>query len=141
MVIWMKICIASEGSGGLKDTVSAQFGRCPTFTVVDIDKEIKNVYVIPNPGASAASGAGIQAGQAVVNEGCKAAIAGAIGPNSAQVLAMAGVDMRIASHLPVKEVVFQYMENKLPPARAGSGTGRGRGMGQGMGRGRGMRRF
>jgi len=134
----MKICVASESRGGLEDMVSMQFGRCPSFTVVEVEgKEIKNVYVIPNPGASAASGAGMQAGQAVVNEGCKVIIAGAIGPNSAQVLQMGGVDMRTAQGVSVGDAVMMYLNGQLPPAMASGGPGMGHGMGRGMGRGRG----
>ena len=137
----MKICIASNSNGGLEDTVSMQFGRCPTFTVVEIEgNSIKDAYVIPNPGASAASGAGMQAGQAVVNEGCKVLIAGAIGPNSAQVLTLGGVEMRTSPEIKVKEAVEKYIKGELPIAsvseEGGIGRGTGRGMGQGRGHGR-----
>ncbi len=137
----MKICVASSGSGGLEDTVSQQFGRCPTFTVVEVDGgNITRVYVIPNPGANAASGAGIQAAQTVANEGCNVAIAGAIGPNSAQVLAMAGVDMRSSPPVRIGDAVQQFLTSGLPPAQSGGGMGGGRGMGRGRGGGRGMGR-
>ena len=138
----MKICIASNSNGGLEDTVSMQFGRCPTFTVVEIEgNSIKNAYVIPNPGASAASGAGMQAGQAVVNEGCKVLIAGAIGPNSAQVLTLGGVEMRTSPEIKVKDAVEKYMKGELPIASVSEeGMGAGGGMGRGMGRGRHGRR-
>ena len=137
----MKICIASNSNGGLEDTVSMQFGRCPTFTVVEVEgNSIKDAYVIPNPGASAASGAGMQAGQAVVNEGCKVLIAGAIGPNSAQVLTLGGVEMRTSPEIKVKEAVEKYIKGELPIAsvseEGGIGGGMGRGMGQGRGHGR-----
>lgn len=42
----MKIAISTEG-----DSVSAHFGRCPSFTIVDIeDGKILNKEVIDNPG-------------------------------------------------------------------------------------------
>ncbi len=141
----MKICVASESRGGLDDMVSMQFGRCPAFTIVEVEgMEIKNAYVIPNPGASAGSGAGIQAAQTVINEGCNAVIAGAIGPNSAQALQMAGIDMRSSPPMKIGDAVMQYLRGQLPPAQygggmgVGMGRGRGRGMGRGRGRGRGM---
>ncbi len=139
----MKICVASNSNGGLEDTVSMQFGRCPTFTVVEIEgNSIKNVYVIPNPGASAASGAGMLAGQAVVNEGCEVAIAGAIGPNSAQVLTMGGVKMYTSPAVKVRDAINMYIQGELPLAQSSGGPGMGGmgpggGMGRGMGRGRG----
>jgi len=135
----MKICVASESNGGLEDLVSMQFGRCPAFTIVEVENgEIRNVYVIPNPGAEAASGAGIQAAQVVINEGCNVAIAGAIGPNSAQALQMAGVDMRTSPSIRIGDAVMQYIRGQLPPAQISSGPGMG--MGGGFGRGRGMGR-
>ncbi len=141
----MKICVASETRGGLEDTVSMQFGRCPVFTVVEVEgNEIKSVYTVPNPGASVGSGAGIQAGQTVVNEGCKVLIAGSVGPNAAQVLSMGGVDMRTSQPVPVGEAVRMYLSGQLPPAQVssgpgmGGGPGMGRGGGRGRGRGRGM---
>jgi len=135
----MKICVASESRGGLDDMVSMQFGRCPTFTVVEVEgNEIRNVYVVPNPGASAASGAGMLAGQTVVNEGCNVVIAGAIGPNSAQVLSMGGVDMYTSQPMPIGEAVRLYLSGQLPPAQVSGGPGMGMGPGRGRGRGRGM---
>ncbi len=139
----MKICVASDSNGGLDDMVSMQFGRCPAFTVVEVeDGKIARVYVIPNPGASAASGAGMQAAQAVVNEGCNVVIAGAIGPNSAQVLSMGGVDMRTAPAVRIEDAVAMLLRGELPPAQGGPGMGPGggRGRGRGMGGGRGMGR-
>jgi len=42
----MRIAISTEG-----DNVSAHFGRCPSFTIVDIDDgTVKNKEVIENPG-------------------------------------------------------------------------------------------
>ena len=136
----MKICVASESRGGLDDMVSMQFGRCPAFTIVEVEgMEIKNAYTISNPGASASGGAGIQAAQAVINEGCQVVIAGAIGPNSAQALQMSGIDMRSSPPIRVRDAVMQYLQGQLPPAQYG-GMNRGGGRGMGRGRGRGMSR-
>lgn len=42
----MRIAISTDG-----DTVSSHFGRCPSFTIVEIEgSEIKNKEVINNPG-------------------------------------------------------------------------------------------
>ncbi|MBU1147322.1 MAG: dinitrogenase iron-molybdenum cofactor, partial [Candidatus Omnitrophica bacterium] len=42
----MKIAISTDG-----DLVSEHFGRCPTFTIVDIeDSEVKNKELVSNPG-------------------------------------------------------------------------------------------
>ncbi len=42
----MKIAISTDG-----DFVSPHFGRCPHFTILDIEnKEVKNKKLVPNPG-------------------------------------------------------------------------------------------
>jgi predicted Fe-Mo cluster-binding NifX family protein len=132
----MKICVANSNQGGLQDIVSQNFGRCPSFTIVNVeDKKIKEVEVVLNPGASAGSGAGIQAAQTVVDGGCNAIIAGAIGPNSFQVLSIAKLDVRECLGMTVERAIEEYLSGRL---RSSSGTGRGPGRsGQGRGTGRG----
>jgi len=83
----MKLLIASAGEGGLDDMVSPVFGRCPSYTIVEVENsQIKNVRVIPNQYASAAGGAGIQAAQLAANEGVTAVIASHFGPNATMIL-------------------------------------------------------
>ncbi len=144
----MKILVATT-KGGLEDQVCPTFGRAPTFTVVEVeDGRIGSVEVVPNPAASAAGGAGIQAAQWAANSGAKAVIAGNYGPNAAGVLAQAGVEMLSISGLTVREAVERYLKGELAPFSAGAmaapgfgpGMGRGGGMGHGMGMGRGMGR-
>ncbi len=137
----MKVCIASESQGGLDDYVSSVFGRCPAFTIVEIeDGEIKSVSVIPNPGANASGGAGIQAAQTVIDSGCFAIISSSIGPNAGEVFRMAGVKMFSAPGLIIRDAIEKFMRNELPEVNPQGGMGRGGGLGRGMGRGRGMRR-
>lgn len=132
----MRICFATSGAGGLNDYVSPQFGRCPTFTIVDIEGgNVKNVSVIQNPGSFAGSGAGIQAAQLVVNQGCNAVVAGAIGPNSFQVLSMGGVDMRECPPVQVEEAIRLFLDGRLRPATGMGGPGMGRGRGRRWGGG------
>jgi len=59
-----RVAVASQGQGGLDDVVSPMFGRCPTFTIVDIESsEIKGINIVQNQAASAMHGAGIAAVQ------------------------------------------------------------------------------
>ena len=137
----MRICIATN-QGGLEDQVSPVFGRCPTFTFVDVeDKEIKNVEVIPNEFAGAMGGAGIQAAQLVANKGANVVIAGNYGPNAYPILNQAGISV-VSAQGNVKEVVMKHVNGELPEITQSTaprfgGMGMGRGGGRGMGRGRG----
>ncbi len=132
----MKICVATSNQGGLQDLVSSNFGRCPTYTIIEVDgKNIKSTEVAQNPGFSAGSGAGIQAAQAVVDDGCNVVIAGAVGPNAFEVLSMAKLDVRECAGVTVQKALEEYLQGRLQPS---SGSGRGGGMG-GHGQDRGGR--
>jgi len=110
----MKIAVATI-NGGLEDSVSPVFGRCPNFTFVQVnEKEIENFEVKVNKFAQAFGGAGIQAAQFIVNEGAEVVIAGNFGPNAAMVLSQAGVKM-IQAQGNVKEVVVKYLNGELAP--------------------------
>ncbi len=140
----MKICIATT-KGGLDDQVSPVFGRCQTFTFVNVEgKEIKDVEVIPNEFAGAMGGAGIQAAQLVVNKGAEVVIAGNFGPNAFPILSQGNAKV-ISAQGSVKEVVERYLKGELtaveqPTSPEFSGRGMGQGQGAGMGLGRGMGR-
>ncbi len=138
-----RIFVAATDSGGPGDRVYPNFGRAPTFTVVEVeDGQIKRATVIDNPYASAPGGAGIQAAQLVVEKGAEAVFAGNFGPNASGVLAQAGVEMVPVAGLTVREAVEKYLKGELSPTGApgpggGFGPGMGRGRGRGMGRGAG----
>ena len=54
------IALPSNGDGGLKDSLSARFGRCENITIVSIeDKNIIAVKVIPIEGDKAMGNLGI----------------------------------------------------------------------------------
>jgi len=155
----LKVAVASQGQGGLNDMVSPMFGRCPTFTIVEIENgEIKGVNVVPNQAAYAMQGAGIAAVQALANMGVNAILAGSFGPNAFAVCSQAGIQMiQVQPGTRVEDAVQSFISGKLRPVSAptapmhrgigfapgppsvgaGVGAGPGVGMGRGMGRGRG----
>jgi len=105
----MKICVATD-KGGLEDTVSAVFGRCPTYTFVEVEgKEIKDTEIVQNQFAGAAGGAGIQASQFVAGKGANVVIAGNYGPNAFPILNQAGVKVVSAAGINVKDAVMKYL--------------------------------
>ena len=140
----MKIAAATT-HGGLDDMISPVFGRCPTFTLVEIeDGQIVSHEVVQNPHAGAMGGAGIQAAQLIISKGAQAILAGAFGPNASNVFSQGGVQT-VPAQGSVKEKALELASGSLTPASgptveafAGRGTGTGRGMGRGVGRGMGM---
>ena len=149
----MKI-MAATTKGGLDDLVSEVFGRCATFTMVEVEgKDIKGADVVPNQFAGGTGGVGIQVAQMAVKEKVRAVLAGRFGPNATEVLARSGIEMVPMAGVPVRQAVEKFLSGEAlaPPgnpaavpqgagggAGPGAGAGIGSGMGGGMGRGMGM---
>jgi len=107
----MRIVVATNG-GGLEDSVSPVFGRCPAFVIIDAEGgEIRNVEVVPNPSAGAVHGAGIQTAQFVLSKGAEVVISGNFGPNVSSILQQAGVKM-VVTQGNVEEVVKRYISGE-----------------------------
>ena len=133
------------GNGGLNEQMSPRFGRCASFTFVEVEnKEIKAVKTVPNPAANAMGGAGVQATQIIGNNGANVIIVGFLGPNAANGLNALNIQIYQAPNqaITIKEVMSLYFEGKLQTitnsnvaSHYGMGGGRrGMGGGQGMGR-------
>jgi predicted Fe-Mo cluster-binding NifX family protein len=139
----MKIAISSTGRD-LDAQVDARFGRCPCFIVVDPATE--DFEVLENTAAGNAGGAGVQAAQIVVNAGVKTVLTGSLGPNAAQVLAAAGVQMHTGVSGTVREALQRHQGGELQatadpaPGATAAPPGGGRPAAMGAGRGGGMGR-
>jgi predicted Fe-Mo cluster-binding NifX family protein len=143
------VAVPSLGNGGLNDGMSSRFGRCGSFTFVELaNNEIKSVKAVPNHAANAMGGAGIQAAQIIGNNNANIVIAGFLGPNAAN--ALNSLNLKIL-HVPnenisIQEVINLYVEGnlkELTSSNVGSHHGMGGGgggMGRGMGGGGGGRR-
>jgi predicted Fe-Mo cluster-binding NifX family protein len=133
----MKVAVSTT-KGGLDDNICPIFGRCPTFTIVEVGgKSIEKTNVIPNPGAQAGGGAGIAAAQTVIDAGADEVITGNCGPNAIGVLSQSGIKVYVASGT-VKSAVEDLLAGELSPLESPSVSGHfgmGRGPGRGMGRG------
>ena len=136
------IAIPSMGSGGLNDEMSSRFGRCASFTFVEVENDdIKAVKTVPNPAANAMGGAGVQATQIIGNHGANEVIVDFLGPNAANSLNALNIKIYHTprGELTVKELIDLRLNEKLQ-LMTSANVGAHQGMGQGMGRGRGIRR-
>jgi predicted Fe-Mo cluster-binding NifX family protein len=106
-----KIGVANQGPGELDDMVSPMFGRCPSFTIVEIEgKEIKNVKVLPNQYVSSPSGVGIAVVQMLANEGVKYILAGRFGPNVSAVSGQLGIQMvMVPPGVSIRDAINQFI--------------------------------
>lgn len=156
----MKIAISSSGKT-LDSPLDPRFGRCAWFLV--IDPADMSYEAFDNQNAAQSSGAGIQAAQFLADKNVSAVITGHVGPNAAQTLSAAGIEIFAQQQGTIREVLDSYKKKGLNPtaqstvgrhfglgggggggagigAETASGGGRGMGHGGGMGRGGGMRR-
>jgi predicted Fe-Mo cluster-binding NifX family protein len=131
----MKICVTAQGPT-LDAPIDSRFGRCANFIFVDPDS--MKFESIPNPGAMASGGAGIQASQFIVDQGAKVVLTGHVGPNAYHALNAGGITVYVGISGSVRDAVDQFKAGSLPtassataPAHMGMGGGRGRGRGRG----------
>ena len=106
-----KVAVATEGAGGLEDIVSSRFGRCPTFTLVTVNKNnIKDVKVMQNQAAFEPQGVGVASIQMLANESVKIIIAGNFGPNAYQVAMQLGIQtIAVPPGIKVREALEKYV--------------------------------
>ncbi len=133
------IVAATTLKGGIEDTITPQFGRAATFTIVEISgEEIVNSRVIENAAASRPSGAGIAASQTLIDSGVEILLTGNVGPKAMNVLRSAGIRIYRADGMTVKKAVERLLNGDLEeivsPGGFGGKMGRGRGSGAGGGR-------
>jgi predicted Fe-Mo cluster-binding NifX family protein len=112
----MKILI-STSSPDIDSQVDPRFGRSAFFLLVDPDTF--EWQSLPNPALSAPGGAGIQAAQFAVSQGCHAVISGHFGPNAAEALQVAGISTYLfGSSQTVHQVIDRYNTGQLELAGA-----------------------
>ena len=129
----MKIAVTSNGPE-LDAQASPVFGRCPWYLFVDSDT--MEVEALENPATGAASGAGIQAAQFVVEQGADVVLSGNVGPNAFDIFRSADVPVYVSEGETVREAVQAYKEGRLREAGGATGPAHaGLGRGPGMGRG------
>ena len=108
----MKIAITTAGSD-LEAAVELRFGRATGFLMYDTESE--TFEVLDNrQQLNAAQGAGIQAGQNVVNSGATLLISGHCGPKAMQVLKVGKIAVYLTNEATsVAEVLKRYKAGEL----------------------------
>lgn len=111
----MRICITSQGET-LDSSVDPRFGRCSWFILVD--PETMDYEAVSNSNAQAMGGAGIQAGQMMVDKGANVVLTGNMGPNAYQTLQAGGLEIITGVSGLVKEAVEKYKKGELKASDA-----------------------
>jgi len=107
----LKVGVASQGPGGLDDIVSPMFGRCPNFTIVEVEgRQIKGAEVMQNQYVSSPSGVGIAVVQMLASAGVKCILAGRFGPNVSAVSGQLGIQMiMVPPGVKIRDAINQYV--------------------------------
>lgn len=105
--------VVTTSKGGLDDEVYPFFGRCPGFTVAELERgKIIRVSTSLNPSFQTGGGAGIAAAQEAINLGAEAVITGNCGPNAMGVLTRAGIKVYTTTGT-VKKALDAMLAKKL----------------------------
>ena len=112
----MKIAVTSTGSE-LTSDMDLRFGRAAYFIIVDPDtmefETVENKQALDLP-----KGAGIQAGQTIVDQNVDALITGNCGPKAFQILEHAKINILLGANGRVIDAVQQYKNGELKSAKA-----------------------
>ena len=116
----MKIAISTDG-----DYVSAHFGRCPSFTIVDIeDSKVINKETIDNPGHHPGF-----LPQFLHEKGVGAIIAGGMGQRALGLFAEQEIEVVVGIAGAIDEVVDKIVKGTLEGGESLCKPGAGRGYG------------
>ena len=111
----MRIVVSSDSSKKLDSSVSHHFGRCPYFTIVDIEgNKIINVKSVDNPYFSAHSPG--QVPSFIKELGADVMLAGGMGRRAISIFDSFGIRCSTATAGPVKGAVDNYIAGNLPGA-------------------------
>ena len=110
----MKIVVTSLGETP-DSPVDQRFGRARYFMLFDTVGEKWSAHE-NTQNLAALQGAGIQAGQAVVNLGAGTVLTGHCGPKAFATLAAGGIDVYSGAEGTVKEAISQYEAGRLTRA-------------------------
>lgn len=139
----MKIAVSATGSE-LDAPMDERFGRCPCFVITETEGHRHDP--VANPHAERGSGAGIQAARMLIERGVSVVLTGRCGPNAADTLAAAGVEIFTGYSGTVRQAIERFNSEggwatvESPPGgHRAAGRGRGRGSGRGLGGRRGRK--
>lgn len=108
----MKVCIPTEGDGGIDDSVGQHFGRVPTYTVVDIDTG--EVEVIANT-SEHRGGTGLPP-ELISKTGTHVMLCGGLGPKAVTMFEQFGIDVFVGAEGTVRDAIEAWKQGMLMEA-------------------------
>ncbi len=108
----MKVCIPTNGSRGLDETVGEHFGRVPTYTIVDLDEN--DVKVIPND-SHHMGGRGYPP-ELLTKEGVNVMLCSGLGKRAISMFSDFGITVYIGASGTVKDAIEAFKNGSLRKA-------------------------
>ena len=116
----MKVAISTDG-----ELVSAHFGRCPNFTILDVeDGKLVKKEVVPNPGHSPGA-----IPQFLHEKGAEAIITGGMGMRASGFFSELGIEVIVGISGEIDDVVEKILKGTLEGGESLCRPGSGRGYG------------
>ena len=109
----MRIAVASDDGNGLDALVSQHFGRCPYYTLVDVEAgNIKEVSVVDNPFYGRHGEPG-QVPGFIHSQGAQVVIAGGMGPRAIVFFNQFGIETVTGASGKVRDALNSYFGGGL----------------------------
>ena len=109
----MRIAVSTDGDQGLTGMVSAHFGRCPNYTLIDVKSgKIERIKVVDNPffGNHGQSG---EVPAFIRNQGIDVMLTGGMGPKAIGFFNQFGIEVVTGASGKVEDAVNNYLTGNL----------------------------
>jgi predicted Fe-Mo cluster-binding NifX family protein len=107
-----RIALASEDPAGLDGAISAHFGRCPFYTLVDVEgRQILDSEVVRNPHFPNHQPGVIP--QFIQSQKAHVMIAGGMGPKAIDFFHQLGIDVVTGAQGRIRDVVQAYLRGEI----------------------------
>jgi predicted Fe-Mo cluster-binding NifX family protein len=108
----MRIAVSTETNAGLDAPVAGHFGRCPFFTLVDLETDqIRSVQVVPNPYFPAHEPG--QVPQFIQSQGANAMLTGGMGDRAAAFFEQYGIRPVTGATGTVRQALDSFQRGEL----------------------------
>jgi predicted Fe-Mo cluster-binding NifX family protein len=110
----MNVAVTAQGTE-LDSPVEPRLGRARYFLLADLETGRFRVHD-NSQNAEAASGAGVQTAQSLVNLGAEAVLTGIAGPKALATLQAAGISVHVGAEGTVAQALEAFRAGRLPNA-------------------------
>ena len=108
-----KIAFSTEDDRGLEAMMSGHFGRCPYYTLVEVEgEEVREVSTAANPFFREHGQVG-QVPAFIRDQGAEVMIAGGMGPRAVEFFRQFGIEPVTGASGRVKEALEDYLAGRL----------------------------